>query len=203
MARKPDPALRIIDAALALAAEKGWRTVALAAVAERAGMPLSELYRHVSGRTDILAALARHVDAQVLSGGPADPGDRPRDRLFDVLMRRFDALSPYKEGLRAVWAETRTDPVSALTALPQLNRSMNWMLEAAGLRSAGLAGMVQVRGLTAVWLSVLETWFQDDSDDLARTMAALDSRLRRAEEIWASVHRPFGMFRRPSAQTGD
>ncbi len=198
MARKIDPVQRIVDAAMALAAEKGWRTTTLADIAERAGMSLAEFYRHVSGRADIIAALSRLTDAKVLGGG-VDMEERPRDRLFDVLMRRFDALAPYKEGLRAIWTEARMDPLTALSGLPHLKRSMGWMLEAAGVHSSGFAGMVQVRGLAAVWLSVLDTWFQDDSEDLAKTMAALDSRLRQAEELWASVRRPFGAFRRPEA----
>lgn len=199
MAKKPDPVQRIVDAAFSLAAERGWRSTTLADIAEAAGMSLAELYRHVAGRSDIVAALSRLTDAKVLAGGTADMDERPRDRLFDVLMRRFDALAPYKEGLRAIWTEARMDPVSALSSLPHLKRSMGWMLEAAGIRSAGFTGMVQVRGLAAVWLSVLDTWFQDDSEDLAKTMAALDSRLRQAEEIWATVRRPFGAMRRPEA----
>lgn len=196
MAKKPDNLKRIIDAAMALAAEKGWRDTTLGEIAARAEVSLADLYKEVPGKGTILAALSRQVDAAVLAGGAADMDERPRDRLFDVLMRRFDALSPYKDGLRVIWTETRRDPSAALGVFPHLRRSMGWMLEAAGVRATGLADMLQVRGLVGVWLSVLDTWFKDDSEDLAKTMAALDSRLRQAEEIWASLRRPFEMFGR-------
>ena len=46
----------------------------------------------------------RRVDREVLAGSPAhsDPEETARDRLFDVLMRRYDALKPHRAFLRAV-----------------------------------------------------------------------------------------------------
>lgn len=187
MARKNDVQPRIIGAAMALAAEKGWRETTLADIAKRADVSLAELFRTVGGKQGVLEALSRHVDAQVLAGGDPDMEERARDRLFDVLMRRFDALAPYKAGLMAVADATPRDPLAALCTFRQLRRSMGWMLEGAGLSADGFAGAVKTRVLAGIWVSLMRTWFQDDSEDLARTMAALDARLRRAEELWNSL----------------
>lgn len=187
MAKKTDPKPQIIGAALALAAEQGWRDTTLAEIAARAEVSLADIYRGVGGKQGILAALARHVDGQVLAGGAPDMEERPRDRLFDVLMRRFDALAPYKAGLMVIADEAPRDPLSTLCTLREVRRSMSWMLEAAGLSADGWQGAVKARVLAGIWISLLRTWFQDDSEDLARTMAALDARLRRAEEVWNSL----------------
>ena len=38
----------------------------------------------------------------VLAGGDVDMAEEPaRERLFDVLMRRLEALAPYKEAIRS------------------------------------------------------------------------------------------------------
>ncbi len=58
---------------------------------------------------------------------------------------------------------------------------MAWMLEAAGLSSAGIRGRFRVRALAVLYLCVLRVFVRDDSEDLAKTMAALDRRLRQAE----------------------
>ncbi|MFX7212929.1 hypothetical protein ABTI51_18345, partial [Acinetobacter baumannii] len=58
-----------------------------------------------------------------------------------------------------------------------------WMLEAAGLDSGGLAGIARRKGLGLIYLDVLRTWRDDDSVDMARTMAVLDKRLKRAEAL--------------------
>jgi hypothetical protein len=106
-----------------------------------------------------------------------------RDRLFDVLMRRFDAAAPYRAGVRALLADARRDPSMALCAAPRLLRSMTWSLEAAGIRTGGIVGTVRVKALAAVYLSVMRVWVDDESPDMAATMAALDGRLRRAERF--------------------
>lgn len=182
-----DPQEAVLDAALQLMAEQGWPTASLATIAERAGLSLGELHQHFPTKAAILDAFERRIDSTVLGGGElggAMAGDeRPRDRLFDVLMRRFDALQPHRAAVAALLASYRVHPLGALARAPQLLRSMAWMLEAAGISSAGLPGALRTRGLAAIWLSTLSVWLSDDTTDLAKTMAALDARLRRAEEL--------------------
>jgi AcrR family transcriptional regulator len=210
MARKPpgkaagqsgktsDPVDRIVDAAMNLAGERGWRGLGLVDIAGAAGMTLSELYRHVRGKGAILDAFRRRIDAAVLAAsGPADPEESARDRLFDVLMRRFDALKPHRDAVAVLWRESTTapfgDPLAALSGLCGLARSMAWMLEAAGISTSGLLGRLRVKGLGAVWLATLPVWLKDESEDSAATMAALDRNLKRAEEACNSLPRwPFG-----------
>ena len=183
-AKKPEKSVsdRIIDAALALAADKPWRDIALAEVAEAAKLPLSEVYPVFSSKADILAGYGRRIDAAVLAGEEPDAREgSARDRLFDVLMRRFDALGPDKAAVRSILDELCRDPMVGLCGLCPFARSMAAMLEAADLSSEGLRGNLRVKGLGAIYIATLRVWLRDDSEDLARTMAALDRNLRRAE----------------------
>jgi AcrR family transcriptional regulator len=187
VAKKAQREGRIVDTALDLAAARGWRNVALADIAAAADLPLAELQRHYSSKYDILNAFIRRVDEAVLNeAGPPDPDEPARDRLFDVIMKRFDALAPHKEGVRAILRDARRDPLAAAAVLPQSLRSMAWMLEAAGIDSSGLAGLARTKGLAAVYAATMRVWLDDDSADMAKTMAALDARLRQAER-WANT----------------
>ena len=184
----PSEVDRIIDAALALVATEGWRQVSLAAIAAAAGLPILQVYRIFRSKQAILAALYRRVDAIVLAEPPAAEADeRPRDRLFDLLMRRFDALQPYKPALDVLRRELPHDPPTALCAGVSLLRSMRWMLEAADIPTSGMRGAVAVKLATAAYLSAMRVWQRDDSPDLARTMASLDARLRRIERWLAAA----------------
>jgi hypothetical protein len=116
----------------------------------------------------------------------AEADERPRDRLFDLLMRRFDALQPHKPALDVLRRELPGDPITALCAGASLLGSMRWMLEAADIPTGGWRGAVAVRLASAAYLSAMRVWQRDDSPDLARTMAALDARLRRIER-WLTV----------------
>lgn len=177
---------RVVDAAMALAAERGWRGLALADVAEAAGLPLAEVAERWRDKNAVLAALGRRADRAVLAGTESDDREQPaRDRLLDVLMRRLDALRPYRDGLSAV----RRDPLSAVCAGPALLCSMGVMLEAAGIASDGARGRLRAKGLAAVYLSTLRVWLDDDSEDFGPTTAHLARRLACADRLVAALRR--------------
>lgn len=196
MADKPTGSLdRLVDAALALAAERPWASVSLSEIASKAGLSLAELHAAAPGKPQIVRAFMKRIDAAVLAGPAPDAGEPTRDRLFDVLMRRFDALKPHKAGLSSIVDGLTRDPVQALCGWPALLRSMAWMLEAAGLDASGLKGTMRAKGLALVWLSALRVFLTDDSEDLSATMAALDKALKRAEPFGRALD---GGFRRSS-----
>ncbi len=175
---------------MALAAERGWRDLPLEDVASRAGVPLAELLRRFPSRADILAELGRVADAAMLDGeADLDRGEPVRDRLFDRVMRRFDALLPYRAGLRRIAEDLPRDPAALLPLVPRLGRSMAWTLEAAGLPAAGIRGALRVKALSFVYLRAMRVWLSDESVDLSRTMASLDGQLRRLEELSGLLRR--------------
>ncbi|MBL8658967.1 MAG: hypothetical protein JNM75_04340 [Rhodospirillales bacterium] len=174
---------RIMHAALARAAAGGWRSASFAAVAADADVSLVDAYSAFPTRLALLAGLLARTDRRVLEDGPADPEDSPRDRLFDIVMRRFDALAAVRDGMVAIVREMPGDPLTAMQLAPSFAASMAWMLEAAGLATTGVAGSLRVKGLAVVYLATLRTWLDDDSIDMAKTMAALDRNLRRAESL--------------------
>lgn len=174
----------VIDAALTLAAEKGWRDLALADIAERAGLSIGALYAQFPSKSAILAAYSRSVDAAVLAETDSDQtNESAKDRLFDLLMRRFDKLDAHKPGLLRIAEDTGRDPLSLVCSLANVDRAMAAMLEAAGLSTTGLRGVLRIKGLSAVYIAGLRAWFRDDSPDKAKTMAALDRALGRAERM--------------------
>lgn len=172
----------IIQTAFDLAVAKGWRRVGLADIAAEAGLSLAELHAEFSSKGAIVHGFLDRIDREVLAVA-TDAGDEPRDRLFDIIMRRFDALGPHKEAVSAILRDSYTDPLGSITSLLRLECSMAWMLEAAGLSSSGLCGLARTKGLTLIYGQAFLVWLSDDSADLARTMAALDRGLRRAQKV--------------------
>src|SRR5438270_6886284 len=179
---------RIIDATLALIATEGWRRLSLSAIAVAAELPILQVYRVFHSKRAILCGLHSRIDQIVLADPPtAEPDERARDRLFDLMMRRFDALQPHKPALDVLRRELPGDPVTVLCAGTSLLRSMRWMLEAAEIPTGGMRGAIAVKLAAAAYLSAMRVWQHEDSEDLARTMAALDARLRRIEGWFGSA----------------
>ena len=184
---------RIIDATFALISTEGWRRLSLSAIAAAAELPILQVYRVFHSKQAILCGLHRRIDQIVLADPPAaEPDERPRDRLFDLLMRRFDTLRPYKPALEVLQRELPGDPVTILCSATCLLHSMRWILEAADISTGGIRGALAVKLTAAAYLSTVPVWQRDDSLDFARTMAALDRRLRRIERWLVPTHRPRG-----------
>jgi AcrR family transcriptional regulator len=182
-----DPALdALVDAALEIAAEHGWRRTTVREAAERAGVSRMTAFRLAPVKLALLNRLAARVDAQMLAGldeDATDPEIPVRDRLFEALMLRFDALNPYRDGIVAVLKDLPRDPLTAAAGLPSLGQSMAKTLDAVGESTMPPLGLLRVKGLAIVWLATLRVWVNDDSADMSATMKALDSNLTRADEL--------------------
>ncbi len=187
MPRKVDIEGKVIDAALKLAEAGGWRRLNLADIADEAGITLDKLYQAFRSKPAILAGFVRRMDVAMLEGAtPDDTSETPHDLVFDTLMRRFDAMAPYRGAIRVLVREGATMPMTGLATAAALTRSMRWALQTARVDTTGVAGAVRIRALGAAYLATLRVWLGDDTADLARTMAALDKNLRRAG-TWAGL----------------
>jgi AcrR family transcriptional regulator len=176
---------KAVDALMALLSEHSFEQIGLAEVAGRAGLKLSQLRAEFGSTLAILAAHIKDIDRAVLAGGDADMAEEPaRERLFDVLMRRLEALAPYKEAVRSLLRSARRNPGLALALNAMAVRSQVWMLEAAGIGASGPKGALRAQGAALMFARVLSVWVDDDEPGLDRTMAALDRGLASAER-WA------------------
>jgi AcrR family transcriptional regulator len=207
MARKPSPAKarkktsrpppapkiggsereRIIRALMDLLAEKPFERIGLAEIAARAGVSLAQLRGAFASPLAILAAQMKETDREVLAGGDGDMAEEPpRERLFDVLMRRLEALAPYKPALRSLLHSAARNPGLALALNGLAVRSQQWMLTAADINASGAKGLVRAQGLALLFAQVVRTWLDDEDPGLAHTMAELDRGLARGER-WVQL----------------
>ena len=183
-AAKRPPKAAIVEALMELAGERVWEDISISDVAARANVSLADFRDLYPSKGAVLAGFSRMIDRKVLEGTDDDLlGEPAKERLFDVLMRRLDALAPYKLGLECVTEWLGRSPVAALAVNRLELNSMRFMLEAAGIDSEGPVGMVKVQGLVLVWSRVLRTWFRDDDPGTAATMAVLDKELTRGGTI--------------------
>ena len=168
-----------------LVATRGWVRTNVADAARAAALSLAEARTRFPGRASVLLRLGRMADSAALADAPSE--GTVRDKLFDLLMHRFDTLQAHRAGVAVLLRALPSDPPTALLLACATRRSMRWMLQAAGVSTTGLRGQLRVRGLVAVWLWTLRAWERDESADLSGTMAALDAALRRADRLAAML----------------
>ena len=175
---------RIVEAFMALLDEQSMEQIGFGEIAARAGVSLAELRNIFGSKLAILAAYLKEIDRQVLGDIDTEMAEEPpRERLFDVLMRRIDALTPHKAAVRSLIHSAARNPGLGFALNGLAVRSQQWMLTAAEINASGPRGMIRAQGLALLFGSVLRTWVRDDDPGLARTMAALDRALARGQRF--------------------
>ncbi len=132
-------------------------------------------------RSAILKRFGELADAYALAHAATE--GHAKDRLFDLLLRRFDFLQMHREGMVALLRDARMEPALSAWLGGETLNSMGWLLEAAGESSRGFRGGLRKYGLAAVWAWGMRAWLRDESEDLSATMAAVDVALARADQV--------------------
>ena len=171
----------MIEATLQLAQTQGWPRVSRVDASREAGLPLQQVRQRFPFKSMILLRLSRQIDDAALCS--ASYGHTVRERLFDLLMRRFDAMQDYRPGVCAVMQALPRDPALAAFLAGTTMESLRWIADSASLDRHGLGGVIRLNALLAIWSRTLVSWEKDITPDLADTMQTLDKALTRAERM--------------------
>lgn len=178
-----DPSLRpaLGRALLSVAAAKPWRDITIHDLAAAMQAPVAALYPATVGEA---LDCAEELFDRAMGEGLAAPDSAAlvRDRLFDIAMRRFEAMEPARASLLAIDSALERDPAAMALQHGRHVRAARWALALAGLEADGVAGAARAQGLALILAQTRAAWRRETSTDFAKTMAALDSALRRAEE---------------------
>jgi hypothetical protein len=191
----------LLEAAFTHIADVGWAGWSPKSLAAQAGYDLGEVYDTFPTPAALAQRLGERIDKTMLAidQGELD-GLSHRERLFELFMRRFDAMAPFKPGLRRLTREARSEPELLLASLCNLDRMAAWLIELAELPYSGLEARLARTTLILAYGRLFRVWLDDDTPDLATTMAELDKRLDQLERAANLGDRLFaGLARRPNA----
>lgn len=180
--RKTESRPDLLEAAFAQIAEAGWAGWSPRSLAATTGRELTEVYDALPVPAALVRRLGERLDRAMLALPPDElEGLSHRERLFELFMRRFDAMVPFKPGLRRLAREARGEPELLLASCCNLDRMAGWLIELAELPYHGLQARFARRALMLAYARLFAVWLDDDSPDLAATMAELDKRLEQLE----------------------
>jgi AcrR family transcriptional regulator len=191
-ARSPED--RLIQTAFTLIERDGWAGLSMLALAKAAKIKVAELYRLAPDKGALLSLILAALDRDIVERLTEQDTRAPlRDRVFDAVLNAFEAMGPRKPVMRVLFHDLRRDPGAWAAAWKGLKQTSAWVAESAGVDTRGMMGAVRLRGLSVLLADTTAVWL-DDGDDLGRTMAHVDGRLRRLEKA-------FSIFRRARKET--
>ncbi|MBL8543444.1 MAG: hypothetical protein JNJ63_06500 [Hyphomonadaceae bacterium] len=179
----PELRRELARAALSLAADGAWKDLTLPKLAQAAGQPVSAFYG--SSLWDAVDCVEEAFDRAIAEDLSAlNAQQSVRDRLFDLIMRRFEAMEPHRVAVLAMEQGVDRDPTLLASVHQRHVRCARWVLALAGLEADGMTGQARAQGLGVIIGQARAAWRGDDAGDFAKTMASLDKNLRRAEEMF-------------------
>jgi hypothetical protein len=168
----------LLEAALGLVEREGWQAYGPLRLARETGAGLAEIVTQLGDRADVLAAMGRRADMAMIDVEVDDLAEMsPKERVFELMMRRFESLRAARPALRRLRREAA--PEVWLQGLGNLRRAMKLVVEAADLAGHGPRRAVVGAALASAYLRTGRVWLDDDSEDLSRTLAELDTQLDR------------------------
>jgi AcrR family transcriptional regulator len=185
---KNSPRETIVLALMQLANNHDWHSITLPMIAKEAGVSLDIMREHFPSKGAMLAGFAKIIDAKVLKGTTADMSDEPvRDRLLDIMLRRFDALAPFKAAIGNIKNHMKFDALNLFALNGVALNSWRYMLAAAGIDTEGHFGAMRVQGAALIFASSIDAWLHDTNATHDKTMAVLDSKLKKGEAAMERV----------------
>src|SRR5262245_6220490 len=97
-------------AALNVAASSSWRALTISDLARAAGRPVSDIYG--ASLSEAVDCVEEAFDRAISDNLEAlDASQSVRDRLFDLIMKRFEAMEPHRNAVLAMEAGVDRDPI--------------------------------------------------------------------------------------------
>ena len=188
----------IISTTLKLAETIPWQEITIDSIALAEKIKPSTLLEIFPSKLSILDAFNHQLDTEIRQEfASIEKLGSVRDQLFDILMARFDLLNRYKIAVKLIYKETVPfDPLASAYGLNSLIKSMKIVLNIAGIPTCTLLGFMKTKILSAIFMRSFIAWLGDDSTDMAKTMAILDSDLVKVENFSNAITNTCGYKRK-------
>lgn len=171
---------RIVDAAMALAAESGWHDVSLNSVAARLDVALADIHAHFRDRDAIADAWFARALSAMLAAPPEGFGELPPSARAEMMLLRWFRAQRAHAPVAGAMILTKAWPSHPHHWVPMvfnLSRLAHWWLDAAQIEHTGFRRMAEEVRLSALLLRALCAWQADaragEAEPLPRTTRVL------------------------------
>jgi ubiquinone biosynthesis protein COQ9 len=157
----------------------GWSDKALAQAASEVGVPADRARLcFPGGAVEMIDAWFDAIDRAMARAFPLERIQKMkiRERIRELVLFRVEVINPHKEALRRALA-IMAHPQNAMTAAKLAWRAADRMWRIAGDRATDFNHYSKRGILSALYMSTLLVYLDDDGEDLATTRGFLDRRI--------------------------
>ena len=140
-----------------------------------------------SNKNDLIININRYFDYLLKKNLINIENSSSKDMLFEVYMARLDILNLHRKSILNIIENLYTQPKLVIKLLPSIVESMIVIATLSNIDVNGIKGIAKVKALFFLYLFIIYTWRNDESESLEKTMTTLDKYLNRIEKFFKFI----------------
>ena len=172
-----------IKLAFKLIEEKGWNDFSLEKLAKEESIKIEDLNFFFKDETKLIESFSEMIDEQVIKEVDLNEFNQNpvKDNIFELIMIRFEKLSPYKKSLDILLKQLKYEPKTLKKLTKKIFNSLDLFLEISNAKNNYVFDFLKLNIMFIIYGYTFKIWLEDDSEDMGKTMAELDKWLSEAE----------------------
>ena len=172
-----------IKLAFKLIEEKGWNDFSLEKLAKEESIKIEDLIFFFKDETKLIESFSEMIDEQVIKEVDLNEFNQNsvKDNIFELIMIRFEKLSPYKKSLDILLKQLRSKPKTLKKLAKKIFNSLDLFLEISNAKNNYVFDFLKLNIMFIIYGYTFKIWLEDDSKDMGKTMAEVDKWLSEAE----------------------
>ena len=183
MKKKGDQKVVYIKRAFMLIEEIGWENFSLEKLARKELIKTEDLNHFFSDKNQLIECFSEMIDEQVIKEIDLAEFNQNsvKDNIFELIMLRFEKLDPYKKSLTILLKELKYKPRVLNKLTKKIFNSLDLFLEISNAKSNYVFYFFKLNIMFIIYGYTFKIWLEDDTKDMAKTMAEVDKWLSEAE----------------------
>ena len=175
---------KIIEESFLFIDKIGWKEFSIERFAEENKYKTSEVKKFIGNKNDLLIEFSKMIDEKVELNIDIEEFENSdvKDNIFELIMMRFDAMTPFKGGLKKIINEIK-NPIILKEISQNILVSMDFYLEFSNAYDDTIFDVIKKKSLFLIYSYCFKAWLNDDSKELSKTMSELDRLLNYAEKF--------------------
>lgn len=175
---------KIIEESFLFIDKIGWKEFSIERFAEENNYKTSEVKNFISNKNDLLIEFSKMIDEKVELNINIEEFENSdvKDNIFELIMMRFDAMTPFKGGLKKIINEIKS-PIILKEISQNILVSIDFYLEFSNAYDDTIFDVIKKKSLFLIYSYCFKVWLNDDSKELSKTMSELDRLLNYAEKF--------------------
>ena len=183
MKKNSNKKISYIKLAFKLIEEKGWNDFSLEKLAKEESIKIEDLIFFFKDETNLIESFSEMIDEQVIKEVDLNEFNQNsvKDNIFELIMIRFEKLSPYKKSLDILLKQLKYEPKTLKKLTKKIFNSLDLFLEISNAKNNYVFDFLKLNIMFIIYGYTFKIWLEDDSEDMGKTMAEVDKWLSEAE----------------------